>query len=76
MSSGTPDREQTIVIDGDCGKVVIRIEIERCGPGGGTGTGTSGGGSGGSAQPVPTPFLVIPCEPGGPGSRPFPSVWP
>jgi hypothetical protein len=72
MSSGTPDREQTIVIDGDCGKVVIRIEIERCGPGGGTGTGTSGGGSGGSAQPVPTPFLVIPCEPGGPGSRPIP----
>jgi hypothetical protein len=69
--SGAADNQQTIVIDDNCGKVVIKIEIERCG-GSGTGTGTSGGGSGGSAQPVPTPYLVIPCVPGDPGSRPIP----
>jgi hypothetical protein len=65
--SSTREPSETIAIDGDCGKVIIKIEIERCG----TGTGT-GGGTGGPPPPVPTPFLFIPCVTGDTGSRPLP----
>lgn len=67
--SGAPDPRERVVIDGDCRKVVITIKVEDCG----TTTGPNGGpGTLGPPQPVPTPFLVIPCVPGDPGSRPIP----
>ena len=50
------------------GKAVIRFEVDDCDDGTGTGTG-GGGGSGG--PPIPTPYLVIPCVPGDPGTRPI-----
>jgi hypothetical protein len=65
---GTPHRKPTVV-DGDCRKVVITIEIPDCCPG--TGTGTNGG-TQGPPVPVPTPFLLIPCLQGDPGTRPIP----
>lgn len=50
------------------GKLVVTFEIDNCD----TGVGTKGGpGDGGPPQPVPTPYLVIPCLPGDPGTRPI-----
>lgn len=50
----------------DCRKVVITIEIAGCCPDTDGGPGTKG-----PPPPVLTPFLVIPCLPGDPGTRPI-----
>jgi hypothetical protein len=62
--------KETIVVDGDCGKVVITVEVDSCcAPAGSTGgTGTQTGPQG----PTAMPFLVIPSVPGDPGVRPLP----
>jgi hypothetical protein len=60
-SEGT--KERTIVIDDDCKKVIVTIEIDgQCG--------TTNGGTGGG--PTATPYLVIPSWPNDPGARPLP----
>jgi hypothetical protein len=65
-SEGT--RERTIVIDGDCKKVVVTIEID-----GECGTTTTGGAGGGPRSgPTATPYLVIPSAPNDSGARPLP----
>src|SRR5262249_9451161 len=60
-------------VSADCHKALVTIEIPACDPCTGTGPG-DGPGAEGPPQPVPTPFLVIPCAPGDPGTRPIPAA--
>jgi hypothetical protein len=65
----TTEKRETIVVDSECGKVVVTIEVDCCVPKGST---AGNGAPGGTEGPVAMPFLVIPSVPGDSGVRPLP----